>query len=418
MPENPTESALDDLRVEWIPSTFDAEGLARVPTDPEWNRFSDHHLRVPTWSGNAGTEGQPVAGQGDLFDHFRSVEEHDLTLEFYLQRHPVSGGTAQGAGGELLLPTYRRASHEVLVRREDLDGGGAAGAGIREYIYAAGAKPTSFSLPGDPAESEPIAAELEYAAEKARQYVISQPASATSITVSSTSPNDTIAVTIESEDAATTETVTLPGGSDNEATTTASFGDIDAVYAQGEHEGDLQISDGTNGLLAYPLVGTETDGVESDRGVPPLGGGSHAPPIDTDPDRYVFLGTDASFDGGPLAESPSAGDRVHALDFSVEVEDSREPRQQTRRQLIDLGTRTASFEADVAGPFESAEQNHRHFTGTAADLVYTLPDGTITVSNATVVDTDDVERGAGDSGILFGATFEGHGSPAVSATNT
>jgi hypothetical protein len=67
MPQNPTESALDDLRVEWIDSTFDSDGIPRVPTDPSWNRMSDHHLRVPTWSGDAGTEGQPVAGQGDLF---------------------------------------------------------------------------------------------------------------------------------------------------------------------------------------------------------------------------------------------------------------------------------------------------------------------------------------------------------------
>jgi len=418
MPENPTESALDDLRVEWVPSTITVEGLARTPTDPEWNRFSDYHLRIPTWSGDAGSDGQPVAGQGDLFDHFRSAEEHDLTVEYYLQRHPVAAGAVQGAGGELLLTSYRHANHEVLVRREELDGGGAADAGYREFIYASGAKPTSFSLPGDPAESEPIAAELEYAAAKVRQYVVSQPASSTTLTVSSTDSTDTVDVTIESEDAATAETVTLPGTDTNEVTTTASFSDIDAVYAQGEHAGDIQVSDGTNDLLAQPLVGTETDGVESERGIPPLGGGSHASPIGTDPDRYVFLGTEATFGSGPLAESPDAGDRVHALDFSVEVEDSREPRQGTRRQVIDLGTRTASFEADVAGPYESTEQNYRYFTGTSADLVYTLPDGTITVANATVTETDDVERGAGESGIVFGATFEGHGSPAVDATNT
>jgi hypothetical protein len=418
MPENPTESALDNVRVEWISSTFGSDGIPRVPTNPTWNRFSDYHLRVPAWSGDAGTEGQEVAGQGDLFDHFRSAEEHDLTVEFYLQRHPVdTNGDANGPVGELLLSGYRTASHEVLARR-DVAHGGAADAGVREFIYASGARPVSATLPGDPAAAEPIAAEAEYAAEKIRQYIVSQPASNTTLTVSSTDAGDTVDVIIDSEDAATSETVTLPGNDPNEVTTTASFGDIDAVYAEASHAGDIQVSDGTNDLLAEPLVGTNTDGVEAERGVPPLGTGSHASAIDTDPEEYVFLGTEATFDSGPLAASPDAGDRVHALDVTVEADVQREARQGTRRQVVDVGTRTVTVDADLAGPYETATQNARYFTGVAADLVYTLPDGTITVANATVTDTDDVDRQAGEAGLIYSATYEGHGSPAVTATNT
>lgn len=417
----PTESALQDVRAEWVPSDFDSNGNPIVPTDPEWNRFSDYIESYPGWSGDAGVEGQTPAGTGDVADHFRGAEEHDLSIQYWMQRFFVdSSGDPNGPIGALITHDYGGVfpCHEVLFRRE-VDDGGAKGAGFRAYVYGRGCRPTSGSAPGDPSASNPILLEAGYACEKGRQVIIHQPADSVTPEVVSTSDNDTAqTVTIESEGASTSDTFALDGTTQVTGDTGESFSDIDAIWADGSHEGDIDVVDGNgNSLLEDPLAGTETDGVEADRGVPILGAGSHASAIGTDPENYLFLGTSSSWDGGALAESADA-DRVHALDFSIEADESREPRQGTRRQAIDGGPREATVEADLAGPHESANQNQNYFTGRAADLVYGYPDGDLTVVDAQLTDTDDVDRAGGDAANLYGVTLAGHGDPAVTATNT
>ncbi|QLH82460.1 hypothetical protein [Halosimplex pelagicum] len=417
----PTESALQNVRAEWIPSTFDSDGIPRVPEDPEWNRYGDYIASYPGWSGDAGVEGQQAAGSGDTTDHFRGAEEHDLTVQWWLQRFFIDGdGNANDPIGELLTYDYQTSepTHEVLFRRE-VDSGGAKGAGFREYVYGSGCRPSSGAAPGDPSASSPIVAEAGYAAEKVTQIIIHQPADGVTPEVVSTSAEDTTqTVTIESEGGTTSDTFTLDGTTSVTGDTGESFSDIDAIWVDGSHVGDIDVKDGNgNSLLEDPLVGTETDGVDAVRGVPILGAGSRASAIGTDVSNYLFLGTSSSWDGGALAES-AAADRVHALDLSIEVDISREARQGTRRQSIDCGSRTVSVDADLAGPYESAKQNYNYFTGKEGDVVYGYPDGDVTVNNAQLTDDDDVEHSGGDSNLIYGITLEGHGDPAVEATHS
>lgn len=420
---DPVESGLQDVRAEWVPS--DTSGaVARPPTDPEWNRFSDYVASYPGWSGDAGTEGQRAVGSGDIDEHFRGPEEHDLSIQWWMQRFFLdNSGNANDPIGELLNYEYGSEFpiHEVLLRRETTQGG-ALGGGYREFIYASGARPSGAELPGDPSASEPIIAEGQYAAEMVRQYVVHQPSSSITPQVKSTSTNDTTqTVTIESEGGSATDTFDLNGDTLVSGNSSTSFSDIDAIWVDGDHEGDIVVEDGSgNDVLEDPIPGTNTDGVDAYRGIPLLGAGSHASSIGTDPADYLFLGTDATYDGGALAESTSA-DRVHTLDLSIEVDLGREPRQATRRQAIDIGPRTVSAETDLAGPYETAKQNYNYFTGKAADLVYTFPDGTITVQNAQPADTDDVDYEASDTNLIYGVTLEGHagsGSTAVTASHT
>ena len=409
MSHAPPENALTDVRVEYVEETT----VGSPPTDPAWETFSDYYATVPSWSGDAGVEGENIVGSGDLADHFRGPEDHTLEFEYWLQEAIVDGsGNAQNPLAIPMVNDYQTGwpTHTLEVRREATSGG-ADGAGFREYIVAYGARPTASNLPGDPAEGNPVVGRVTYEAEMTRQYIIHQPSSSTTLDLVSTDSNDTMDVVIESEDGSTTDTVTLTGTTP--VTSTESFSDIDAIWVQSEPKGDIQVSDGSGtDLLERPIAGSATDGVEGHQGVPPLGTGSHASAIGNDPADYQFLGTSSSWGGGNIAE----GDRVHALDLTVEADVTKEPQQGTRRQAIDVGPRTAQAEVDAAGPYESAVQNARYYRTENGDLVYGFPTFNITLKNATLSDTDDVERAAGDANNLYGVTFEPHGDPAITVT--
>jgi hypothetical protein len=334
-----------------------------------------------------------------------------------MQRHFVDGsGNANDPIGAMINkgPNEAHPVHELLFRREVADGG-VKDAGFREYVYASGAYPLTGTIPGDPSESSPILLEIGWGAEKTTQIIIHQPATNVTPQVASTSANDTgQTVTVESKGATTTDTFSLNGTTKVSGASGNSFSDIDAIWVDGSHKGDIMLYDGNgNELLEDSITGTTTDGVEAVRGVPLLGSGSHASAIGTDPEQYLFLGTTSSYDSGALAD----GDRVHALDLSIEFDEDRNARQGTRRQSIDPGTRTVEVEADLAGPYESAKQNYRYFTGKEGDLVYGFPDGDVTVNSAQLTDTDDVEREGGDANAIYGVTLTGQGTPAVTASH-
>jgi|GEM_PF-1240848 len=420
MADAPPENALQNVRAEWVPS--DTSGTyPRPPTDPAWNRFGDWLISYPDWSGDGGTEGQTAAGSGDLEDHFRGPEEHDFAIAWYMQRFFVDGSNnANDPIGAIIEHDYQSAypTHEVLIRRE-VDDGGAKGAGFREYIYGSGCRPTSGSAPGDPSANEPIIAEAGYAAQKVRQYIVHQPATSVTPQVKSSSSEDTTqTVTIETADGSTSDTFALNGTTLVSGSSGNSFSDLAAIWVDGDHVGDITVTDGNgNDMLETPIAG-EPDNIEADRGIPLLGSGSHSSEIGTDPGAYMFLGTSSTFGGGALAESATA-DRVHALDFNVDVEVTREPQQGTRRQSLDMGLRTASAEADLAGPYESAVQNSRYYREVTGDLVYGYPDGDVTLHNSQLSDTDDVDREQGDENMIYGITLEAHadGGDAITASH-
>ncbi|AFH22673.1 hypothetical protein OSG_eHP32_00095 [environmental Halophage eHP-32] len=411
------ENALGDVRAEWVEETTPGE----APTNPEWNRFSDYVLAVPGWSGDASVEPlDDVVGSGDVLDHFRGPEEHSLNIEYLMQRFFIDASdNVIDPIGEPLSYDYgsEYTSHTVVTRRSATSGGNF-GAGLRQYVVGVGCRPTSGTIPGDPSESRPITLEVGYEAEYVRSYVVHQPDSATTLDLESTSDNDTFDVIIESEDAGTTETVTLNGTT--AVTTTSSFGDIDAIEPQAEPEGDITVTDGSGtDILETPtgssdgLVGTNTDGVDGDEvGIPALGSGSHASDIGTDPAEYQFLGTSSSYGSGVVAP------RIHALDLSVEVGVSREPLQGTRRQAIDIGTRTVEIDADTAGEFDSHQQHRRHFEGVAENIAYEFVDGAITAQNCTLTDVGDLEYSGDEANVINSNTFQAAGEPAVTLTTT
>lgn len=403
------ENALSDIRTEWVPEETPGE----FPTDPSWNAFAPE-LSDFTYSTDGNKEGRDALGQIDPVAHDRASESATATVSYRQARFPVD------ADGNILDPIATPIvasagedypSHTVVERRE-IVAGGALGAGFREFAVVTGARPVGADFDGDPSSTEPIPQELSYEAERARTHVVHQPDAAQTLVVRSTDSTDTNDVIIESEGAATTETVTLPGNDPNTVETTESFADIDAIEVQGEHAGDIQlgVDDGTGAidteLLEKPLTGTETDGVDSIAGVPALGGGSHASEItETAP---LFIGTESTWLGSALA------DRVHALGLSVERDVSREPRQTTRREAIDVGSRSVEISADLAGPYETAQRIAEYHRDRSGDLVWTFENGeTITAKNAELVDAPDHTRTAGDTNYIPSVTLEPHGDSAI-----
>jgi hypothetical protein len=388
------------------------------PTDPSWNAFAPE-LSDFTYSTDGNKEGRDALGQLDPVEHDRASESATATISYRQARFPVD--TNGNVLDPIAIPIVASAGEDypshTVVERRDVIGGGALGAGFREFAVISGARPVGSDFDGDPSSTEPIPQELTYEAERARTHIIHQPDAAQTLVVRSTDAADTNDVIIENEDAGTTETVTLPGNDPNTVETTESFGDIDAIEVQGDHAGDIQVGtdDGTGAidteLLEKPLTGSNTDGVDSIAGVPALGSGSHASAItETAP---LFLGTESTWVGSALSG------RVHALSLSVERDVSREPKQTTRREAIDVGARSVSIDADLAGPYETAERIAEYHRDRSGDLVWTFENGeTITANNAQLVEAPDYTRTANDTNYIPSVTFEPSGDPAIEISNS
>jgi len=410
---SPVESGLQDVRIEWVEET--TPGV--FPTDPSWNLFAPEITEF-SYSTDRNKEGNAALGQVDPFDHDGSAESASATLSYRQARFPVdSSGTVVDP---VAYPITTDASEDypshTVVQRREVVAGGRLGAGFREFAVLSGARPVSATFDGDPSSTEPIPQELEYEAERGRTHVVHQPSSSQVLVVRSTDASDTNDVVIEDEGAGTSETVTLPGTDPNTVVTTASFGDVDAIEVQGDHAGDIQVGTDTGtgsidtALLEKPLTGSNTDGVDSIRGIPALGAGSHASPVPSD--GPLFLGTDATWTGEDLA------DRVHALELSVEREVDRNARQGTRRQTVDVGARTVTIDADLAGPFESATRIAEHHRAKTGAFNWTFASGEIiAINNAEIVDAPDFTRSAGDTNFIPSVTLEGSGDPAIAISN-
>jgi len=405
------ENALANSRIEYV-----EESTTGVPpTDPAWQVLTDYLTELSVEPGGS-NEGVNVVGSGDIKNHFRGPEEPALTTTYYKQQPFVdSSGNNNYPAAVPLTYTYGDCYPSYTFEyRRDVNCDGNDDAGFREYVVVQGAKPVEVTDPGDPSSGEPILEELTWEPEKARAYVIHQPSSGTTIEVENTGTSD-VDVTIEDEGAGNAETLTVSAGST--ATTTATFSDIDAIWAESDHDGDILVTDGNSTtLLEKGLAGTDTDNVESERGVPPLGSGSHGSAIGTDPEKYQFLGTST-----PDWQGSALADRIHTLDMTVTVDVSREGKQGARRQSVDVGTRTGEVDADVAGPYESAELIAEQFQNEEGDFVYHFPDNDVTLKNAKLMETPEFARSAGESNYIPSVTFQAAqktDSSAVTVTNT
>lgn len=409
------------MRVEWVEEST----LGDPPADPAWQPFSAEIDELSV-SPDGGKEATDTLGNRDMISLYRGPEESELTLSYAQYNFPVdpAGAVQDPVGYSMQLPGGPFPSLTV-VSRQDVVAGGRLGAGYREFLVVFGARPTDATLDGDPSAAEPIPQELTLPCETVRPHIIHQFDDDQALVVRSDDPDDTNDVVVESEGGTVAETVTLPGGDPNTVVTPVAFPDVDAFYVRGEHAGDIQLGtddgEGAIGteLLEKPLTGYNVDGVSSVRGVPPLGSGSHAE--QPSGQGIIFLGTQSSWDGGAVAP------RLHTLNLSVEHETSPEPVQGSRGQVIDVGSRTVEFDADLAGPYESASKIKAHFRDRSGDLIYGFADDPstdpanapkrIVARNVEIVDAPDFTREAGSTSYIPSVTFQAVGDPAIEVIN-
>jgi len=393
----PVESGLQDIRLEWVEET--TPGV--TPTDPSWNKFTASDLVTDfTFTADPQYEQRTVLGDIDPAANDRGAESASATVSYHMGQFPVdSDGNVQDP---IVYPIVadRGAdypSHTIVERREVTEGGPDGTQGFREYGVVRGARPVSATIDGDAGSPVPLPEELSYEAGKSRVFIIRQPAEETPLVVESSDPDDTNDVIIESEGAQVSETVTLPGGgaSPNSAVTTSGFPDVDAIEVQGSHTGTINvgISDGESppaiatDLTPRPIFGTQRDGVESEVGVPALGGGSHASAISEQGPQFIETATTL---GGQ-----SFSDQIHTQTVTVE--------------------RSTSIDITSSGPFETGRGLAQSLIDAEfPTLTYEFEAGEeIIFNNLSVTSVPDLERSAGDTNVQPSVTLTPTSDPST-----
>lgn len=364
------EGGITPARIHFVRETVEGE----FPTDPTFLRYSDSVMRFAPQPDVNIFNRRPV-GAIDVAEAHPGPEDHVIGIDYHLQKALTEGDDAAAdfllrASDNDLLNT-----HGIVARQEFASGGAIDGAGFRVYDVIWGGQPSQVQIQGNPEDGEPVMASLEYRSEKYRQIIIHQPDTAATVTVVSTSASDTTqSVTIESEGAAESETLSLNGTTEVDGAT--SFSDIDAIYLDADMVGDLVVSIG--GTEICRILGRESLSTgEGDLGVPLLGSGSMESAIGTAFEN--FLDETVTYDGGAIETD---GGAVLGLQLQVSNNFETTPRIGTRRKRYNVGVRDIEVTATVFGKTQSHEDFLKHLQVTAADFVWTLDNSTITVQNA------------------------------------
>lgn len=390
MPNQATnaDSGFRNHRVEFVRE--DTPGV--TPADPDFQLFSDTLETALNWSADAQIEAQRGLGDYQVQNHFTGAEDHSVSIDYHLQRFFVdAGGAPLDPAGDAVLRSADGGvtNTHTIVDRAEFDG-------TRTYVVARGCYPNLSELSGDPSTSLPMVASLEYEAKSVRMYRVSQPSSEV-LTVRSTDAGDTTqTLTLEDDDGVNSASVALDGTTG--VTTVDPFDSLDAFQLDAPTQGEVIVED-SNGDTLVRIRGAEAyDGADGDLGVPTLGTGSHGDALGTS--YEIFLDDYISKGGEAIAAE------VRSASMSVSNNYSKDPVMGTAEHAIHVGAQDSEFTASVAGDFAGYESLSDHLTGAEFDLVWEMDGGTVTFSNAVLMDPGDVGPSAGDVVSTIDNTFD------------
>lgn len=377
-----------------------------APSNPAWELYSDN-VRSFEPGIEPGLEEQRGLGNVDPQDHFVGSGEFELTVSYDLQKWLVSGGSPHDAaqdGIERDADNRLQNTHTIVRRmtQSDLDAAntvnGSTAKDTRQYVVYLGAYIDSVTITGDPTSAQPILVELTYMAKKARPYQIDQPGSSTTLDIVSSDGSDSMNITIEDEDAGTSETLTLSGTST--VTTSATFADIDAAELASEATGTITISENGGDDLMEIFGTSDYDFDEGDLGVPTLGSGSHASAIGSS--YEVFQG-----DTVERPNNTSLGDEINSTEFTVENNLDVQPTSSGQTNVISAQERSAQVSGTVFGEVELFDKLMDSLRNVGNDLVWTFTGGSITLTDSHITEvspgTEEASQGIREVDATFNA---------------
>lgn len=394
MPD-PVESGLRNSRIEWVAES----NVGEPPSDPAWNRYSDVVTGI-TWPPTPNIDEQRGLGSVDPQDFFGGPEDHTLTISYFLQQAIASDALNDGLtrDNDNELPN----SH-TIVERSEVFSGGNDGGGIRTYTVALGAYIDEASLPGNPDQGNPIEVQLSYIAEKVRSYEFHQPSSSDTVDLVSTDDADTMDATIEGKDGGTAVSETISLNGTTTVTTTQTFDEIDVIWLASDPAGDVTASLTTSGATIETIHGSATyGGIEGDRGVPPLGAGSHASAVSGTYER--FLDDSVERPGGT-----DLGEELQSTELVVSNNIDAQARVGTMRRRLTAGPRNITLTAQVFGISESHDKLMQALQVEKNDIVWKLTNSTLTITGAALDEPGERGRTPDDAVMQVGNTFTGDG---------
>jgi hypothetical protein len=432
MSTSAVQSGVSKQELYFVRETADASGDPIAPTDPDWLLFSSV-VSNTEYETNPNFDARQGLGAFIAQDKTRQQEDHTVTVGYDLEKFPTtSGGSAQDAWYDV---SKRNADNQVasthsVLRVEEFSSvatentvhyrylnelgnshpstdPGATSKATRKETYSRGCIPEEGTMTLNPGDSATAAVEISYIATKTRPYQFDQPASSTDIAIRSSDSGDTgLDVDIETDDGATSETLTTDGSdaTANLVTSAESYGSL-RVSTNGDHAGYIEVyaydSGGSTAeqLLAVIPGSTARDGVEADSGVPMLAGGSFEDESTLGDGIPAALSGDITFDG------VNAAQYIGELELTVSNEVSDQTTSSGLSKFINAGGATITLSATVFGQVENVDYFKRMLRGQEGRVRLPTASGDIDLERA-YVDEVGEEVEAGSAVALPETTFQ------------
>lgn len=411
MPTPAVESGVSRQEFYFVRETNTASGDYTAPSDPTFLLYSSAVNSFEA-EGNPNFEGRSGLGEWIGQDKTRQQEDNELTVAYDLEKFFVdSNGNAKDAFYDVSkrgtdnqvanthsvlrveefgsLATENTVHYRYLNEQGNSHPGtdpGATSLATRKETYARGCIPEEGVLTLNPGDSATAGVELTYIATTMRPYQFDQPDGSQTLHIRSSNSNDTgLDVNIETDDGSTNETVTTDGTDGTTVvSTTSSYGSL-RVEVPGSNQGYIEVySDDGSGnpeFLLAAIPGQDArDGVESDNGVPMVGGGS----FEDESASGIGDGIPAALSGDITFKTNNAAQYIGELELTVENEVSDQTTSEGLSKFINAGGSEISLTSTVFGETENIDNWKRMLRGAEGALKLPMSAGDVDIPRAYV----------------------------------
>lgn len=434
-----TESAVRRIETYWSREVLDARGRPQTATDPTWYFFSSVvNTTEPSPEKEFGVRRD--LGDAAPTDKNQAQETHELTVEYELERFPVdAGGNSVDPVGDAALRTIdgellnthsflqitqkqqllaRNTVHEKWYGRPDVDPSshptgadpGATRRDTRKYIYGRGGRPEEVVVGIDASDNALCVVEYPYQFQMVRPYQYDQPVNGW-LHVASTNTNDTeVPVELENVDASQTASVTTDAADGTTAVATSSQLDsLGTIWVDAEHAGTILVFDddgsgasapGSPDQLLGRVKGTDLyDGIDYDRGTPPLGAGSFDDGTSLEGKQYA-IGAEVLWNGRAIA------DYHQGTSLTVSNDIGEEPATDTGFEMArQAGNLEVTSETTAFGETASNDNFADFVEGVEGSYEIQLTDGNIELPKAFLSEGAPASSESGEAFLLPESTF-------------